>query len=62
MRQLRPLSMQPETPGGGVVVRDGEKALVGCPPDLVIVMNPVYLEEIGRSLADLGLSPELVAV
>ena len=32
------------------------------PPGLVIVMNPIYREEIGASLAALGLSPELVAL
>ncbi|MEM6486650.1 MAG: methyltransferase domain-containing protein [Pseudomonadota bacterium] len=40
----------------------GPQALTEAPPDTVIVMNPIYLPEIGRSLADLGLSPELVAV
>ncbi len=32
------------------------------PPDTVIVMNPIYLPEIGRQLASMGLHPELVAV
>ncbi|MEM7237791.1 MAG: methyltransferase, partial [Pseudomonadota bacterium] len=36
--------------------------LVGSPPDTVVVMNPIYLPEIGAQLGDLGLSPELVAV
>jgi SAM-dependent methyltransferase len=31
-------------------------------PDVVIVMNPIYLEEIGGDLAGLGLAPELVAL
>lgn len=31
-------------------------------PDLVIAMNPVYLEEIGAQLSDLGVGAELVAV
>ena len=30
------------------------------PPDVVLVMNPIYCEEIGRSLAALGVAPELV--
>jgi hypothetical protein len=30
-------------------------------PDLVIAMNPVYLEEIGVQLSALGVSTELVA-
>ena len=32
------------------------------PPDTVIVMNPVYQEEIGAQLAGMGLSPELVSI
>ncbi len=31
-------------------------------PDVVIVMNPVYREEIGRDLQKMGLSPELLTV
>lgn len=31
-------------------------------PDLVLVMNPVYLDEIGQLLAGMGLEPELVGV
>lgn len=31
-------------------------------PDRVIVMNPVYLDEIGRSIAELGLSSQLIAL
>jgi SAM-dependent methyltransferase len=31
-------------------------------PDLVVVMNPVYVEEIQRELDSLGLAPRLVAV
>lgn len=31
-------------------------------PDVVIVMNPIYLSEIGRSLGELGLAAELVAL
>lgn len=36
--------------------------LVRYQPDKVIVMNPVYLNEIANQLESLGLSPELVAV
>jgi hypothetical protein len=36
--------------------------LVEYRPDLVVVMNPVYVEEIERDLARLGLNPELVSV
>ncbi|MCB2052666.1 MAG: methyltransferase domain-containing protein [Geminicoccaceae bacterium] len=31
-------------------------------PDVVVAMNPIYREEIGRDLAELGLSPKLVAL
>jgi hypothetical protein len=31
-------------------------------PDVVIVMNPIYLEEIGAQLAAMDLAPRLVAV
>jgi SAM-dependent methyltransferase len=31
-------------------------------PDLVVAMNPIYLDEIGTQLASLGVSAELVAV
>ena len=33
-----------------------------CAPDLVVAMNPIYLDEIGTQLASLGVSAELVAV
>lgn len=33
-----------------------------APPDQVIVMNPIYVKEIGKSLADLGLYPDLLSV
>jgi SAM-dependent methyltransferase len=36
--------------------------LVDISPDLVVVMNPVYLDEIGNDLKELGLSSEVVAV
>ncbi len=31
-------------------------------PDLVVIMNPVYVHEIRSDIADLGLSPEVVAL
>jgi hypothetical protein len=40
----------------------GPDALVAYKPDLVVVMNPIYVDEIGRQLAELGLHPELRAV
>lgn len=36
--------------------------LAAAPPDTVIVMNPIYLDEIGAHLEGMGLDPELVAV
>ncbi|MEZ4700731.1 MAG: class I SAM-dependent methyltransferase [Rhodothermales bacterium] len=37
----------------------GPDALIADPPDRVIVMNPVYMEEIRRSLDERGLRPAL---
>ncbi len=37
-------------------------ALKEAPPDVVIVMNPIYLLEVGAQLADMELTPELVAL
>lgn len=48
-------------PGAGHRVV-GPDVLKSDPPDTVIVMNPIYLPEIGADLAKMGLSPELVAV
>lgn len=48
-------------PGTGHQVIAPE-ALADAPPDTVIVMNPIYLAEIGAQLSGLGLAPELVAV
>jgi SAM-dependent methyltransferase len=33
-----------------------------CRPDLVILMNPVYREEVGQSLREMGISAELIGV
>lgn len=38
------------------------ETLVDAPPDLVIVMNPIYVDEVTAMLHGLGLSPEVVAV
>jgi len=38
------------------------KTLVDQPPDLVIVMNPIYVGEITSSLTDLGLKPQIAAL
>ncbi|MDH3579118.1 MAG: class I SAM-dependent methyltransferase [Hyphomicrobiales bacterium] len=38
------------------------QALVDDPPDIVIVMNPVYVDEISEQLRGLGISADVVAV
>ena len=38
------------------------ESLVGREPDVVVVMNPIYRDEIGRRLDELGLHPKLVTV
>jgi SAM-dependent methyltransferase len=40
----------------------GPEALVDREPDVVVVMNPIYRDEIARSLDELGLHPKLVTV
>jgi hypothetical protein len=48
-------------PGVGQEVVSPE-FLQGYRPDVVIVMNSIYLDEIGRDLEGLGLVPELKAI
>ena len=48
-------------PGAGQEIV-GPTFLQDYGPDLVIIMNPIYVEEIRSDLAQLGLAPELVAV
>lgn len=48
-------------PGGGQQILAPE-ALKTYPPDLVVIMNAIYRDEIARDLARLGLDPELVAL
>lgn len=40
----------------------GPQDLPGSPPDVVVLMNPIYEQEVGQSLAALGLSPLLLPV
>ena len=40
----------------------GPEALRRRPPNVVMVMNPVYMEEIRRALGDMGMAPDLVPV
>jgi len=36
--------------------------LVEYRPDVVIVMNAIYIEEIGRKIQELNLSPEIISL
>ncbi len=58
---INPFKQGRYLPGTGHLVSAPE-SLKETPPDTVIVMNPIYLKEIGANLAAMGLSPELVAV
>ena len=40
----------------------GPDFLVTYQPDVVIVMNPIYCEEIGRNLANLDIQAEMLAI
>ena len=40
----------------------GPEALIEEPPDVVIVMNPVYLPEVRAQLAEIRLAPQLMAL
>nr|WP_246717534.1 class I SAM-dependent methyltransferase [Oricola nitratireducens] len=58
---INPYKQGKFTPGTGHPVIAPE-TLLDNPPDLVIVMNPIYVREIGQTLSSLGLDPEVVAV
>jgi len=58
---INPFKQGKYLPGAGHRVVAPE-TLKQAPPDTVIVMNPVYLPEIGAQLSEMGLTPELVAV
>ncbi|MGR3585720.1 MAG: methyltransferase, partial [Pseudooceanicola nanhaiensis] len=58
---INPFKQGKYMPGTGHRVSAPED-LKDTVPDTVIVMNPVYLPEIGAQLASMGLHPELVAV
>jgi SAM-dependent methyltransferase len=49
-------------PGVARRVLAPEELRAADPPDLVVAMNPAYVGEIRASLAELGLTPELVAL
>jgi len=38
------------------------EALKEKPPDLVIIMNAIYREEVSRKLAEMALTPEVMSV
>ena len=40
----------------------GPDALADLRPDVVVVMNPIYVDDIARDLAARGLAPEIVAL
>jgi SAM-dependent methyltransferase len=48
--------------GGGGQPIVAPEDLVGDPPDVIVVMNAVYVAEIKDTLRELGLSPELLTV
>ena len=58
---INPFKQGKYLPGTGHPV-SAPDSLQEAPPDTVIVMNPVYLSEIGAQLSAMGLTPELVAV
>jgi len=58
---INPYKQDKFLPGSGHPVI-GPEALPDLKPDLVIVMNPIYLTEISESLQDLELNPEIRAL
>ncbi|RWM99602.1 MAG: methyltransferase domain-containing protein [Mesorhizobium sp.] len=58
---INPYKQGKFTPGTGHPVI-APSDLLDAPPDLVIVMNPIYLNEVAQSLIALDLRPEVVAV
>jgi SAM-dependent methyltransferase len=58
---INPYKQGKFTPGSAHPVIAPE-ALAENPPDLVIVMNPIYVPEVERTLASFGLSPEVVGL
>jgi SAM-dependent methyltransferase len=58
---INPYKQGKFTPGTGhPVIAPG--SLLDEPPDLVIVMNPIYVPEVGKALSRIGLSPEITSV
>lgn len=46
----------------GTPAPESPESLLDEPPNLVVVMNPVYEEEIGQDLEEMGASAEIVSV
>jgi hypothetical protein len=58
---INPYKQGKFTPGSGhPVIAPG--ALIEQPPDMVVVMNPIYVGEVRKALAALELYPEVLAV
>ena len=58
---INPYKQEKYLPGSGVYVISPD-SLPELDPDLIIVMNPIYIEEIRAQLDELALSPELRAL
>lgn len=58
---INPMKQGRAMPGTGHPVVS-PKSLVARPPDLVVVMNPVYVPEVQQTLATLQLTPRLIAL
>ena len=58
---INPFKQNKFLPGSGHPVI-GPESLPTLEPDLVVIMNPIYVDEIARTLESLGLSPELRAL
>ncbi len=58
---INPYKQDKFIPGTGHPVI-APRALTAQPPDLVVVMNPIYAGEVRKSLAALDLYPEVLAV
>lgn len=58
---INPYKQDKFLPGSGLEVI-GPESLREVKPDVVIVMNPIYVEEIRKTLGDFGLEPEMHAL
>jgi hypothetical protein len=58
---INPFKQEKFLPGSGLSVI-GPAELTDHKPELIVVMNPIYVPEIGKMLDDLGLNPEVRAL